>query len=389
MRICIDSRNLIKLSKTGGTGEYVRNLLLNLSMIDRENRYILFLNYLRSRNVAFVKEYNKDNFHTKACRIPLQLTEYFFSRIHLPIELLVGKVDIFHGTDFDLPGQLRGKSVITVHDLMYLHYPEVLKKEWVEHYKRNLKWSLNRADMIISVSNFVKKDIIDNFNVSRDKVRVVHNGISEKFSLPKESNRDYIMKKYGIDHPYILFVGTLEPKKNLCRLVEAFGSFIKTTRKRFSLVLAGGEGYLNYKEKIENTVHRLSLDNEVIFTGYIKDEDLPGLYKCSELFVFPSIFEGFGIPPLEAMASGIPVVASNAASLPEVVGDAGILVDPLNTDALSDAISSALLDSDLRNGLIQKGLERAGLFSWASTARKTLDLYNELGTGNGTSNADN
>lgn len=378
MRICIDARNLISLERMGGTGEYLQNLLINLAKIDIENEYILFLNYIRNKHHMAIKDYVKGNFNAKVCRIPWQFVRSLFEQVYLPIELLVGRVDIFHGTDFMIPRQLFGKSVVTIHDLMYLNYPEFIEPEWVESYKRNVKWSLKRAGLIIVESNFVKGDILKNFNISKDKIRVIYNGIGEGFMVLKESPRAYITKKYGIKYPYILFVGTLEPKKNLVRLVEAFYQLLRSRPKRFNLVLAGGEGCLNYRDKIEQKVKELNLNEEVILTGYIQDEDLPMLYNCAELFVFPSIFEGFGIPPLEAMASGIPVVASNAASLPEVIGDAGILVDPFDTKAITEAISSCLSNYKLRKTLIRKGLARARLFSWEAAARQTLALYKEL-----------
>lgn len=379
MRICIDARNLISLERMGGTGEYLQNLLINLAKIDVENEYILFLNYIRGRHRTAVKDYVGKNFHERVCRIPWQFVRSLFEKIHLPIELLTGRVDIFHGTDFMIPRQLFGKSVVAIHDLMYLNYPEFLEPEWVESYKRNVKWSLTRSDLIIVASNFVKGDILKNFNMSKDKIRVIYNGISDHFMVLKEQPRAYITKKYGIKYPYILFVGTLEPKKNLVRLVEAFYQLLRSKPKRLNLVLAGGEGCLNYRDKIEQKVKELNLKEEVIFTGYIQDEDLPKLYNCAEIFVFPSIFEGFGIPPLEAMASGLPVIASDAASLPEIAGDAGILVDPFDTKAITEAISSCLSNDQLRKTLIRKGLARAGLFSWEATARQTLALYKELG----------
>lgn len=378
MRICIDARNLISLERMGGTGEYLQNLIINLAKIDGENEYCLFLNYIRSKHSVVVKDYVGGNFHEKICRIPWQVVRCFFEQIHLPIELLLGRMDIFHGTNFTVPRQLYGRSLVTIHDLMYLSYPEFLEAEWVKSYKRDVKWSLKRADLIVVVSNFVKNDIFKNFNIPRDKVRVIYNGIGGHFRVRKDLPKEHIMKKYDIKYPYILFVGTLEPKKNLVRLVEAFSQLLRSQARRFNLVLAGSRGCLNYREKIEQKIKDLDLEKEVILTGYIDDEDLPKLYASAELFVFPSIFEGFGIPPLEAMASGLPVIASNAASLPEVVGDAGILIDPFDTKAITQTISSCLSNDNLRKTLIRKGLVRAGLFSWEATARQTLALYKEL-----------
>lgn len=378
MRICIDARNLISLERMGGTGEYLQNLLINLAKIDAENEYILFLNYIRNRHHATVKNYVGKNFHEKVCRIPWQFVRSLFEQVHLPIELLVGRVDIFHGTDFMIPRQISGRSLVTIHDLMYLNYPEFLEPEWVKSYKRDVKWSLKRADLIVVESNFVKDDIFKNFNIPKNKVRVIYNGIGGHFRVRKDLPKEHIMKKYNIKYPYILFVGTLEPKKNLVRLVEAFSQLLRSQTRKFNLVLAGSKGCLNYREKIEQKIKDLNLEKEVILTGYIQDEDLPKLYASAELFVFPSIFEGFGIPPLEAMASGLPVIASNAASLPEVVGDAGILVNPFSTEAIAKAISSCLSDDKLTKILIHKGLKRAKLFSWEVTARQTLALYKEL-----------
>ncbi|MFX0210075.1 MAG: glycosyltransferase family 4 protein, partial [Candidatus Hodarchaeota archaeon] len=243
--------------------------------------------------------------------------------------------------------------------------------------EKNTRILLKRADLIITPSNYMKNEIIRFLKIPGEKIRVVYHGVSKCF-LPKNDTIliSRIIKKYHIMTPYILFVGTFHKNKNLIRLLKAFRELKLSSKLQHQLVLAGGKGQLN--QDIVQTIKELKIEDVVSLPGYVSDEDLPILYNGSDLFVFPSVFEGFGMPVLEAMACGVPVISSNFCSLPEVVGNASLLVDPLNVDLLAGAMHRILSNEELRNELIKKGLERVKQFTWEKTAKETIEIYREV-----------
>jgi glycosyltransferase involved in cell wall biosynthesis len=226
--------------------------------------------------------------------------------------------------------------------------------------------------MIISISHHTKYDMLKHFKIPEDKIKVIHLAANECYKPLKEDEIYKINEKYSLNHPYILYVGGLEPKKNIPTLLKAFYK-LKKHDVNHKLVITGEKRW-NYKSIFE-TIDKLNLQKEVIFTGYIPDEDLPALYNAADLFVYPSLYEGFGLPPLEAMACGTPVITSNTSSLPEVVGDAGIMVNPYDIDELTNKMYKVLTNEGLTEELSKKGLERAKLFSWKKCAEETLNTY--------------
>lgn len=379
MKIVIDARKLqfYGLEK-GGIYQYVRNLILNLAKIDQENEYTLLFNYLRSRHRASFAEVSAwlpgGNFHYVVCRIP----GWIWCPLQFPTESLVGIADVFHGpTDF-LPPNLFGKSIVTIHDLAYLRTPSALKPEWITVLQRNITRAAKRADLIITVSQYCKADIVEALDVAEEKVAVIYHGASPGFRpLPAQDIPQGVLHKYGISRDYLLFVGTLQPNKNLHALLEAYDYLQRAYGLDVDLVLAGQQGW--YYESIYAKVVDLGLQGRVVFTGYVADEDLPFLYNGARLFVTAATFEGFGIPVIEAMACGLPVICSHAGALPEVAGDAALLVNPRDPEGIAHAMSEVLTDSALREKLRAQGLKRAALFTWAKAASETLCLYNHLG----------
>jgi glycosyltransferase involved in cell wall biosynthesis len=373
MRIGIDARSVLK--RRTGVGNYTFNLFQNLGKIDQENRYVLFYSHHKNLRSA-IPQIENVNFESKFVRLPNKLLNLFWRTVRYPsIETWVGKVDVFHSPNFELTPQKQGRSVLTIHDLCFLVYEKYAIKSARLHYGRRIKSYAQRADVIITVSENSKGDIINYLGIPPETIFVIPEGKDDKFKPQNDPETvSEIRNKYGLRRAFILHVGTLEPRKNLVGLIRAYHR--SRARKEYQLVMAGGKGWM-YKE-IFKTVGKLGLSREVIFTGYVPEDDLPALYNASSLFVFPSLYEGFGLPPLEAMACGTPVITSSVSSLPEVTADAAILVDPFNIEEIKDSIDSVLSDQELASSLKKKGLERAALFTWEKTAQKTLEVYRRV-----------
>jgi len=237
--------------------------------------------------------------------------------------------------------------------------------------------SIKNADMIIAVSENTKKDIINCFNISSDKIQVVYEGVDDFFKIINDKGRlEQVRKKYNISKDFILNVSMITPRKNLITLIKAFKLLRDSKNIKCQLVIAGGKGW--WYEDVFKTVSALRLEDEVIFTGYVPDEDLLYLYNAATLFAYPSLYEGFGLPILEAMSCGCPVVASNVSSIPEVCEDAALMINPKDVEELSQAMYKLIIEGSLRQMLIKKGLERVKQFSWRKTAEQTLEIYNKL-----------
>jgi glycosyltransferase involved in cell wall biosynthesis len=295
----------------------------------------------------------------------------------IPLYIKKNNPDVIHDTYHFAPFLFlkKFKKVITVYDITPILYPETHKISRIFMHKYFFSPILKSSDKIISISENTKRDIIKHFKIPEDKIKVIPLAANENFRKLDENETSKIKSKYNINFPFILYVGTLEPRKNIPNLLNAFYK-IKKQGIAHKLVIAGGKGW-KYKEIFE-TIEKLNLQNDVIFTGYVPDEDLPGLYNAADLFVYPSLYEGFGLPPLEAMQCGTPVITSNTSSLPEVVGDAGIMVNPHDIGELANKMYEVLTNKDLRKELSKKGIERAKLFSWKKCAEETLKVYESL-----------
>jgi len=267
------------------------------------------------------------------------------------------------------------KYVITVHDLIPLVFPQTRPYRVFLIYKYLLPRTLRKADKIIAVSNSTKSDLIKFFNLPSEKIEVIYEAADERFKVLIDDDVRDIKQKYNLTFPFILYVSGLAPHKNLITLIKAFHK-VKPKGIDHKLVITGKKRW-KYKE-IFDSIDALHLQDDVIFTGYVPDEDLPGLYNAADLFVYPSLYEGFGLPPLEAMACGCPVIVSNTSSLSEVVGDSGILFDPYDVEELADCILNVLKNIKFKEKMIKKGLSRAKLFSWEKCTKSTLCVYEEV-----------
>lgn len=287
--------------------------------------------------------------------------------------LFQSKADLNVFFNYIVPPRIEGKVITTIHDMTYLRFPETMERRNLKRLKNGIQHSVKRSNRILTDSEFSKREIVELLSVPEHKVSVVSCAPSLTSDVAPFAD---LKQKYKITHPYVLYVGTIEPRKNLSRLVNAFAQLKERENLPHQLVLAGGKGWEN--EDIYQTVDKMFHNGEVIFTGYVTNAEKNALYQNAELFVFPSLYEGFGIPPLEAMTFGCPVVSSNAASLPEVVGDAAELVDPMNVESLADGMWKVLSDDLYRAELVQKGYKQAKKFNWDGSAKKLMQICREV-----------
>lgn len=287
-------------------------------------------------------------------------------------------LDVLHISDVNRFRSGKTTLISTVHDLSPILFPEFHTEQSKTRFGRQMRYLREQADVIIAISEHTKRDLVNILDVSEERIQVVYLAPGPNCRIIRDDDMiDQVVRRYGIPgQGYILHVGTLEPRKNLVRLVDAYAALLRCFGEGLPpLVLAGGKGWLY--EGIFRRVEDLGLEPKVIFTGFVADEDLPFLFNGAKLFVYPSLYEGFGIPVLEAMACGVPVITSDVSSLPEVAGDASWLVDPTDSEALAAAMTTLLENVEQRTVLREEGLARAALFSWRRTARETLAIYED------------
>lgn len=276
--------------------------------------------------------------------------------------------------NYAIPPGVKGRKIAFIHDMAYIACPETVRARTRNFLNLSMKRTCLRADKIVTISEFSKREIMKYLPVSEEKIEVISLGVDERrfHTGYTTEQKQKIVKKYRIPELYFLFLGTIEPRKNLERLICAYALLCKENDSVPHLVLAGRKGWLC--ESIFAAVKNLNLEGKIHFLGYVASEDLPVLLSGAELFLFPSLYEGFGLPILEAMACGVPVVTSNVASLPEVAGNAAVLVSPLEISSIKEGISLAFGDSKVRERLVSEGLEQVKKFSWEETAKKLWRL---------------
>lgn len=348
---------------------YIYNLIKNLNILDKENEYCMI------HHTKMDLDIYRSN---KEIIVPLTpfkpLNGLFWRYVLLPKKLKSQDFDLVHDPrgiglfSLDMPF----KKVITVQDISSLIYPKMNARGYIT-WKLFAKKAIERSDKVIAISECLKQDVIKYLKIPEEKIKVIYNGKAERFEPLNRKEIAEVKRKYDLDFPFILYVGVLQPRKNIPNIIKAYYK-LKRDGTKHKLVIAGGKGW-QYKEIFE-IVEKLNLQKDVIFTGHIPDEDLPRLYNAADLFVFPSVYEAFGLPPLEAMACGTPVITSNIGAFPEVVGAAGIMVDPYDVDGLAKAMHEVLNNDGLRADMIKNGLEKAKLFSWEKCAKEVLEVYN-------------
>jgi len=377
MKIGIDARFLGPKGK--GLGRYTQKLIEELEKIDGQNQYVIFL---RRQNWNEFKP-SSPNFKKVLadCRW-YSLGEQIF----LPIKIYQQKIDLMHFPHFNVPVFYFGKFIVTIHDLILRHFKTqraTTRSAFVYWFKglgyRLVIWlAVKRAQKIITVSNYVKKDIVNTFNIDPDKVAVTYEGAPTRSLKVKVQNSKLVLERYKINRPYFLYVGNAYPHKNLEKLIEALGILIEKYGQDLRLVLVGEDDYFYHRLKkvILPILQSMGKMNNIIFAGFVDDENLSVLYQSAELYVFPSLCEGFGLPPLEAMACGLPVVCSGATCLPEILGEAALYFDAKDPEDMAKRIDQALIDEGLRQNLISRGYEQIKKYSWQRMAQETLRIYN-------------
>ncbi len=366
MRIGIDARLLNYQS--GGISQYTRQLINALARIDRDNEYRLLQMRRHQEEISPAL-----NFLRAPCWTP---AHHRLERLALSVEASLLGLDVLHSTDFIPPAGGYRRGIITVHDLNFLHFPELLTSDSRRYYVDQIKWAVGRADRIIAVSEATRRDLLERLPVPEKKVVVIYEAAAAEFRPLPADQVAAAIARFQLAPGYLLFVGTFEPRKNLPTLLEAYARLRGRVDDLPPLVFAGRKGWLF--QEIFTTVARLDLARAVRFVERPRPEDLPALYCGASLLAMPSRYEGFGLPVLEAMQCGTPVVASNRAALPEVLGDAGVLVDPQDPAGIAGALERVLSDFALRADLRARGLARAARFSWARAARETLEQYRLL-----------
>ncbi|MDI9569216.1 MAG: glycosyltransferase family 1 protein [Pseudomonadota bacterium] len=360
------------LAERDGTGNctYMRNLVESVVAMDRERTYLL---YVTTPGLPYFDRFRSME---NVAVLPVAASSAPARMMSLARATFRDRTDILH-VNYYAPPWHRGKLVVTVHDISYRHLPDSfpLRERW----KNELLIPINirRADRVLTVSEYSKQDMIAVYGAAPEKIVVGYNGVNPLFRPPADRGEAAaILKDYGIGKDFLLYIGRLNRRKNLQVLVAAFNAFKGRRERPHQLVVVGRRDFLPAEDMalIDASPYR----GEVVFTGYVPDEHLPRLYGMATLFVYPSLFEGFGLPCLEAMACGCPVVTSNVTSLPEVVGDAGILVDPNDHLAICAAMEEVVADAGKRETLIARGRERARGFTWRRTAAKFLDIVAEL-----------
>ncbi len=383
MIISVDIRFLAR-GVQSGVEEYTLNLLPRLFSLGKSVKFKLFYNALRKKKLNY-SWLGLPNVELCQFSIPnrfLQATSFFLNAPK--IDKLVGEADVFFSPHFILaPVSKKCKKVVTFHDLSFEYYPEFFsfqRKVW--HALMKPKFQAERADKIIAVSQSTKDDLINLYGIEPERIEVVYSGIGEEFGEVGKAEMERVAKKYNLFTPYrtssgagpkkfILYFGTIEPRKNITGIIKAF-ELLKSDVK---LVIAGSPGWL-YKDIYKIAKNSLR-QKDIIFAGSIEKEDKPALYNLAEVFVYPSFFEGFGFPPLEAMACGTPTIVSNTTSLPEIAGEAALMVDPYNINEIAIAMKKVLTNEGLRRQMKDRGLALAKKFSWENCAEETFKILME------------
>lgn len=371
-RVGLDA-HLLSLSKSyrgAGVSRYISGLLAHLPENDQGLSYVAFLGDSRARCSGWRKRVSR-------WRTESPVTRVLWEQLVQPWATFRERLDLLHAPVYVGPLLAPCPVVVTIHDLSFYLYPELFRPRNRIYLQTFARRTAERSAGIIAVSGSTRSDIVRILGVPGRKVTVIPNGVGEEMRpIDDREQVEALRRRYSLAEHLILFLGTLEPRKNIATLLEAYAVLRRKQGFVHRLVVAGGKGW--YYEEIYAMVERLGLEGEVIFPGYIPQSELALWYNAADLFVYPSLYEGFGIPPLEAMACGTPVIVSNTSSLPEVVGDAGVIVAPCDAQALAEAMLSVVSDRVHHRALRDAGLSRAGAFSWRNTAAKTAGFYRQL-----------
>jgi glycosyltransferase involved in cell wall biosynthesis len=367
VRIGIDVRKLHDF----GIGTYIRSVLRQLARLDHESDFVLFSRPEDCEGLASLGA----NFRP----VPERAANYSIAeQISVPLALRREAVTLFHAPHYVLPPLVRCRSVVTIHDCIHLMFPQYLPNRLALAYARtSITLAAKRATRVLTVSESSKRDILRFVDVPPEKIDVIYNAYDERFAVePREEEVVRVRERYQLNDEFVMYAGNVKPHKNLERLIEAFALVRKRGLDHLRLILIGDE--ISKYAALRRAIHRHQLHKYVRLLGYVPEQTLAVMYRLAGVFVFPSLYEGFGLPPLEAMASGTPVVTSNVSSLPEVAGDAALLVDPYDATAIADGIYRVLTDEHLRCDLRARGVRRAKEFSWEASVGRIREIYRQV-----------
>ena len=370
MRIAIDARKLHDY----GIGTYVRNLVYWLSNQDGDNEYQLLC---RDEDIDFVRALGR-----RFTAVPISAGNYSMrEQFAVPLALARARAELFHAPHYVVSPLTRCRFIVTIHDCIHLRFPEYLPNRMAHTYARAMMgMAARRSCRVLTVSEASKQDILHYLKVPADKVEVIYNALDERLARPPTpAEIAKVRERFQLEAPFILYAGNIKPHKNVDRLIEAYSVLRRRGVEDAKLLIIGNE--ISKYPHLRRLVHRFNLHQHVRFLGFVPDATLAALYRLASVFVFPSLYEGFGLPPLEAMAGGAPVITSNVSSLPEVVGDAAILIDPMDAGAIADAMARVLGDAGLRADLVRRGRDRVKLFSWERSVSRVREVYAELARG--------
>ena len=367
MRIAIDVRKLHDF----GVGTYVRNLVRWLARLDGDSDYVLLC---RREDCERIERLGP-NFRP----VPDRSANYSLAeQLTVPFDLARVRADLFHAPHYVLPALTPCRSIVTIHDCIHLMFPQYLPGRLAHAYARIAFWlAANRSARILTVSEASKRDILRFFAIPSEKVDVIYNAIDDRFSQPPDAEQmERVRERYQLHDRFLLYSGNVKPHKNLERLIDAFHRLRLDGFGDIKLLITGSE--ISRYATLRRAVHRYNLHQHVRFLGFLRADTLAILYRLADAFVFPSLYEGFGLPPLEAMASGTPVLTSNVSSLPEVVDTAALLIDPYDPESIADGLRQILSDEGLRARLISRGRARASTFSWEESVQRVLTIYRRV-----------
>lgn len=378
MNILVDIR-LLGRGGLSGIEEYTRQITSNLLSIDRENTYRLFYNGVR-KNPLPEDWVGRKNVEIIDWKMPNRLLDASSRFLDFPPIDWLTKTDVVLSPHFNIISVKKAPRIVTFHDLSFIHHPYFFLHRqkiwnWLQDYRRQAL----RAATVITDSQFTKSDLINSLGINESKIKVVYPGINTMFRPLGRNNQalKHFRSRYELFRPFILYLGTLEPRKNIRAAIKAFALLKKNPRfKELAFVIAGSPGWL-YKDLMAE-VKESRLENSVIFWGPVENHERVFLYNLAEVFIYPSFFEGFGLPPLEAQASGCPVVVSNRTSLPEIIGQSGLITDPWKTEAMKEALQNIIESRTVKDRLVKRGLENAGKFNWQDSAKRILACLTEL-----------
>ncbi len=379
-RICVDIQSVLKMRT--GIGWYTYETSKRIAEFNRDFEVFGlafdFMNRNSSKDISNDLDFDKVEIFTK---VPARIYKLLWNLIPIKYDSIFSAGDVYHFNNYIVPPMgNKSKVIINIYDMVYKQYPNTMKKSNLYFLNRDIARSANRADIIITISESSKKDIIKFLNVSKSKIRIIPPGVDSEFFQkglnPSNEIKRSMIERYNLPTDYFLYLGTLEPRKNIITVLKAYSKLARDIKKKYKLVLCGSKGW-KYKD-IFDEIDRLGIAENILFTGYVDEIDKPFIYGMARVFLFPSLYEGFGIPIVESMASGVPVITSNTASMPEAGGKAAIYIEPNDYLSMAKNIEKLVLDEDFHSEKKKESILQAGNFSWSKAAIQTMEVYKEL-----------